>query len=118
MASQIPIPARSFFRIIQSSVFDLSTLKEFNFSRQLTTLSPGFHHRSSRLEINSWMSCCVFFELAFTCSRPSRFEFEPLQKAIIATKKKASHFRLGLLLSRLFLDWCGGGDLNPYALRR
>jgi hypothetical protein len=35
-----------------------------------------------------------------------------------ATKKKASHFGLGLLVSHLFLDWCGGGDLNPYALRR
>jgi hypothetical protein len=34
------------------------------------------------------------------------------------TMKKANRF--GLTLSYLLdsLDWCGGGDLNPYALRR
>ena len=37
---------------------------------------------------------------------------------VTVAKKKAS--RLGLAFSQVidYLDWCGGGDLNPYALRR
>jgi hypothetical protein len=37
---------------------------------------------------------------------------------VTVAKKKASH--RGLTFSHLIdsLDWCGGGDLNPYALRR
>ena len=36
---------------------------------------------------------------------------------VTVAEKKASRF--GLTFSYLIdLDWCGGGDLNPYALRR
>jgi hypothetical protein len=39
-------------------------------------------------------------------------------KMVTVAKKKANRF--GLAFSYLIdsLDWCGGGDLNPYALRR
>ena len=33
-------------------------------------------------------------------------------------EKEGQPFRAGLLVSALLSDWCGGGDLNPYALRR
>ena len=43
---------------------------------------------------------------------------QPLQKQLQWPKNKAS--RRWLTFSYLidFMDWCGGGDLNPYALRR
>jgi hypothetical protein len=33
-------------------------------------------------------------------------------------EKEGQPVRAGLLVSPLLSDWCGGGDLNPYALRR
>jgi hypothetical protein len=33
-------------------------------------------------------------------------------------EKEGQPVRDGLLISLLLSDWCGGGDLNPYALRR
>jgi hypothetical protein len=33
-------------------------------------------------------------------------------------EKEGQPVRTGLLVNPLFIDWCGGGDLNPYALRR
>ena len=33
-------------------------------------------------------------------------------------EKEGQPFRAGHLVSPLLSDWCGGGDLNPYALRR
>src|ERR1700679_2855309 len=33
-------------------------------------------------------------------------------------EKEGQPFWAGLLVSALLSDWCGGGDLNPYALRR
>lgn len=38
-------------------------------------------------------------------------------KRVIA-KKEGLPLRAGLLVIPNTLDWCGGGDLNPYALRR
>jgi hypothetical protein len=39
-------------------------------------------------------------------------------KMVTVTKKKASLRELTFLHLIDSLDWCGGGDLNPYALRR
>jgi hypothetical protein len=33
-------------------------------------------------------------------------------------KKKVSRFGLTFSYLLILKDWCGGGDLNPYALRR
>jgi hypothetical protein len=33
-------------------------------------------------------------------------------------EKEGQPNSVGLLISALLSDWCGGGDLNPYALRR
>ena len=33
-------------------------------------------------------------------------------------EKEGQPNSVGLLVSALLSDWCGGGDLNPYALRR
>jgi hypothetical protein len=33
-------------------------------------------------------------------------------------EKEGQPFLADPLVSPLFSDWCGGGDLNPYALRR
>ncbi len=34
------------------------------------------------------------------------------------SQKKEPTFRVDSSVSLLLSDWCGGGDLNPYALRR
>jgi hypothetical protein len=39
-------------------------------------------------------------------------------KMVTVAKKKASRGGLAFLYLIDSLDWCGGGDLNPYALRR
>jgi hypothetical protein len=39
-------------------------------------------------------------------------------KTATVTKKKANRFGLTFSYFIDLLDWCGGGDLNPYALRR
>jgi hypothetical protein len=39
-------------------------------------------------------------------------------KMVTVTKEKASRFWLAFSYLIDSLDWCGGGDLNPYALRR
>src|SRR3981081_2652739 len=39
-------------------------------------------------------------------------------KTVTVTKKKANLKRLAFSYLIDSLDWCGGGDLNPYALRR
>ena len=41
-----------------------------------------------------------------------------MAKRVIVAKSKASRFGLAFSYPIDFKDWCGGGDLNPYALRR
>jgi hypothetical protein len=52
-------------------------------------------------------------QLSYQCSI-----FYNRDKTVTATENEGS--RLGLPFSYLidYKDWCGGGDLNPYALRR
>jgi hypothetical protein len=46
----------------------------------------------------------------------------PISQFVLAlqpvTEKKANRFGLAVRISLSLMDWCGGGDLNPYALRR
>ena len=42
----------------------------------------------------------------------------PLEVLDGRNQKEGQPLGLGILVSHLFSDWCGGGDLNPYALRR
>ena len=52
------------------------------------------------------------------CSR-LRMNFSgTVTKTVTVTKKKSNPNELDFLEVLDSLDWCGGGDLNPYALRR